>query len=178
MAYRDDLEAALARIDALERELSEARDAAAGRASEALGEARRTIADLEAKLADATAAAERAAERHDRTRKLREERDHLRAERDQLAEKLRAADESRRRKPDRPRAEDYAPRPLFEHNRSRAPIDGGAGAGVLCPECLGAGLRVEMRRDLGFAVLTAQERDLHLTNVACPRCLFTGLLRR
>lgn len=172
MAYRDDLEAALARVAALEAELR----AGGGSDAEAaaVAELRRDNAALRAEL-------ERAATRIADQAAAFDELTKLRAERDRLVERVRVLQTARDAAAHAPPPVPAPPRPakrptVWEHNRALPPIGRGEPAGVWCPVCRAAGVEVELVKKLGRFV--GHGGDADYDSVACPRCLFTALARR
>jgi hypothetical protein len=160
MTYRDDLEAAHARIAALEAEVAAQR----GRAEEA----RRDGAEQEGERAGM-------AEEIKQLRAVVEERrallGQLRAERDQLAQRVRVLESERAGFGGSARALPT----LWERNRSFAPVAYGKVVDVACPACRAIGLESQMIREDGPG--SAPATDLRFERVSCPSCLFTGALR-
>lgn len=171
MSYRDDLEAALARIEALEVELA-SRDhdvtaAVGGREAAWQTERARFLDELTtARMAHAeqlAAATE------------------LRSERDRLLSRVKVLQAERSAN-----APKIVPQPaggkwpvLWDHNRRFAAVEAGKPANVLCPQCHAAGRDVQMVREIGVGVMTGSKNDatFELSNVACPHCMFYAFLR-
>lgn len=153
MGYREDLEAAMARVAALESELKRARGGEAQerlrQATAELDSARQRAQALEAELS----AARRKLEALERERR-KELRERARGDKPSGNEQVRGL------------------RSLFDHNRGQAPLSG-KGAGVLCPRCLAAGERVELKQ----GKLTMRMAQEHAKQVWCPRCAEVGWKR-
>src|SRR5262245_58956074 len=148
MSYRDELQAARARIEQLEQQIAtmheEAEHAARRRELEAnktlpavpalrdrvrnLREAEARVAEMEAQLAERVRAVEAGPGELERLRGELEQATARIAELERLASAERAMVS------------------ITEHNRRLAPSDSGTPASVLCPMCLALGDRVEMRR--------------------------------
>jgi hypothetical protein len=177
MSYRDDLEAAHARIEALEGEL-------AGRGTprdERLAAWNLERIQLQARI---TELEERDRERLAtiaEIRKFQEDRvgvlDELRRERDRLVERVRVLQNARAEATSK-----IVPQPqggkwplLGDHNRRYPAATGGTPANVACPQCRAAGTETQLVREL----VEVDPRKPASTSepVTCPRCLFTGLLR-
>jgi len=153
MGYREDLEAAMAHVAALESELARAQrgsmEQELTRLSSERDGAREQVAKLEKELAEATRKVEAA-----ETERRKQIRDQLKKDSREQPRSIKAM------------------KSLFDHNRSCPPLTG-PGAGVLCPPCLGAGERVELIRGkttLGMSSERAQ-------SVFCPRCGHQGWMR-
>jgi hypothetical protein len=65
---------------------------------------------------------------------------------------------------------------VWEQNRRRSPSSRGEPVDAWCPTCRALGEEVQLRRNLGRFVRASGASDYE--SVACPRCLFTALLRR
>jgi hypothetical protein len=155
MGYREDLEAAMARVAALESELRRAQDGAAAEAAEE--QLRQASAERDSARKRASELEKALTRAQRRLEKLEQER------RKELREQARE---------EKPPVSIKGMPSLFDHNRSQAPLSG-QGAGVLCPRCLAAGERVEMKvGKLGIRM--AQE---HVQQVWCPRCAEVGWKR-
>jgi uncharacterized coiled-coil protein SlyX len=173
MAFRDDLEAAHARIAALEAQLSEQRGTAAATSSEreVQWHAERSqlishIAELERTVTERGATITQ-----------------LRGERDRLVERINILQRERTKQPAAP-----APAPavgstkkwplLWDHNRKFDPVGGGRAANVACPQCWFENVASEMMRDTGLEpVAKSDNAYVDVVAVVCPRCLFAAPMR-
>jgi len=159
MAYRDDLAAAIARIQSLEDQL-----ARAGSADQDLAELRVRNAQLEGEIARGEREHEAVAKVRARNAQLEEEVARLRRELEDLSERH----YGRRTRPDLARM-----RSLLEHNRHCSPRLAGPGSGVVCPSCLATGERVEMVH----ASVAVFSDTSELKQVLCPACAMVGMVR-
>jgi hypothetical protein len=169
MGYREDLEAALARVAALEKELAiAARGVGAPERQEQLAKLLQQLAETSAKVQQ------------------------LQAERDTAVNRAAVAEAKTKRNDPPPTGPvpPVAPQPtsghlksmksLVEHNRS-LPHAGGQGMGVLCPRCLELGERVEMvRKPYAQGIMlggTSAPGTRNIEPVWCPRCALLDFLR-
>ena len=159
MSYRDDLEAAHARIAALEAELAAAADAVADASGDADSWQRAKLAD-EVKQLRAI------------VEERRETIAELRAERDRLADWVEALEVERTARLLPPGGVWPG---LWDHNLGYPALADGTPANVACPRCRAAGVESQMVRDGGVGIAPAPALDV--VNVLCPRCLFAGLQR-
>jgi hypothetical protein len=180
VSYRDDMEAALGRIASLEAMLREqsAPDPDAGVRAD-LEAARGEIAELQAQLSAYKRALQEYHEDQETIPYAQDDELMLEdgetalqdsneeQERTELAGKIRL-----------PAAPAQLPS-LFDHNRGFAPITTGEPSGVICPLCLAAGERVEMRRQIGASIATGIQDAgaFDFTNVCCPRCMLMSFKR-
>jgi hypothetical protein len=165
MDYRDQMEAALARIAALESELSQR-----GSPTEQRVALDAEVKRLQTELAWAREAKEQSV---DEVKRLKHA----------LAEAQRALAV----------ASQPAPTPelpsLAVHNRAQPPLQFADASGVLCPACLLVGERVEMMRAPPFRVglwwreggdwtnEPPRNAPFRISQVLCPRCCQLGLMR-
>lgn len=167
MAYRDELEAARARVELLEEELDDARAAAATPERARSGETLPAVPGLRNRLLDVREKL-RAAEA--RIAELEATRPRVGPDpaRALAAADARITELEAERQSERERAAALASLPsLLEHNR-RSPLAGkGDPAGVLCPMCLLIGDRVEMWRGAGAGLGALDNVD---AVAVCPRC--------
>ncbi len=176
MSYRDDLAAAHARIAALEAQLRSAGDPTGQAASAELAELRRENQRL---LDDNQRLRTLLASDQLRLKELEQ----LRDERDRLVERVRVLQSRREAPAPTPASPTRSVAPIapgkrptvWEHNRTQPAVRRGEPAGVWCPACRAAGEDVELMRRLG-RFMKASAANL-FESVACPRCLFTALLR-
>jgi predicted nuclease with TOPRIM domain len=159
VAYRDDLAAAIARIQTLEEQL-----AREGSANEHLAELRARTAQLESELARLEGEREDRSALRARNARLEDEVARMKREIEDLSERL----YGRPSRPDLMRM-----RSLADHNRQCSPRLSGLGSGVVCPSCLATGERVEMVRPSVALVPDTSELKL----VLCPACAMLGLVR-
>lgn len=174
MPHRNALEAAHARITALERALEEARDGAPGddawRGEVARLELMLSAAHAERRVAEDRAdraEGELARARAEQARREHEAREHDREVRQRAA---------REAGPSRSARDPRTMVTLDQHNRSLPSVAlarDWKGAGVLCPACATEGERVELGRGMVTEMLGAAS----LAHVTCPRCGFTGAKR-
>ncbi|MBL0218951.1 MAG: hypothetical protein IPQ07_34415 [Myxococcales bacterium] len=156
MSYRDDLEAAHARIEGLEQQL------AATGAGESLSPLFERLAQLEQQLAKAKAETSNTDEI---TRGVERMRSQVKSLTDEHAKLV---DMVRKREPrDLPT--------LAEYNRERPALDGAGDTGVCCSICLLMfGERVEMRSGgLGLNVSSKGAESVH-----CLRCGYSAMKRK
>lgn len=161
MAYRDEIEAARARIAALEEELEAARAEAVKdekRRESSSKEAVPVVPTMRERLAKLRAAEQRIVELERKQEDLRRGLAESEARAAGLEEKLAASSSELRS--------------ITDHNRRLAPTLTGAPAGVLCPMCLLAGDRVEMLLRSGFPLVREEMGE----TCACPRCLLLHVL--
>ena len=174
MPHRNALEAAQAKIAALEVALEEARGGSSSDDSWR-GEVARLEIMLSAAHAERRVAEDRADKaegelarmRADQARREREASDHDRDARERAAREMGAS---------RPGRDPRTMLTLDQHNRSLPAISLGTGwkpAGVLCPTCAEDGTRVE----LGRGLVTETAGSATFAHVTCPRCGFTGAKR-
>ncbi|MCA9604690.1 MAG: hypothetical protein KC619_03790 [Myxococcales bacterium] len=178
MAHRDDLEAARARIEALEQDLAEARDTQGSSATESearlreeLRRARARIRELEDLL--------RASERQYET--ARSAKYELQA---RVAELEKELAEKQKPPPSRPRARPKGPwyavnakhlAPASRYNEQYEPLlpsSSAKRAGVLCDECASRDKSVEM-----LSIPTFDVPDVGIRMVVCPCCGHTQAKR-
>ncbi len=171
MGYRDQLEAARARVSNLQEQVAElerevatykgvAVQRAKGRVSSSALSLRREIGKLK----------KESRKRIDELDKQLDELDK------QLSEKQQEEDKWRKRCGELEQVLGGASLPsLIDHNRSRPVLDiGGYDAPAQCPQCLQRGERVMLRH---APVPLSSELATELEGVLCPRCAYFGLLR-
>jgi hypothetical protein len=159
VAYRDDLAAAIARIESLEEQL-----AREGSANQHLAALRGRTTQLESELARLEGEREDRSALRARNAQLEDEVARMTCEIKDLSERL----YGRSTRPDLMRM-----RSLVDHNRQCSPRLSGPGSGVVCPSCLATGERVEMVRASVALVPDTSE----LEAVLCPACAMLGLVR-
>lgn len=155
-SYRDDLEAAHARIRALEAQVG---GAAQG---ESLGPLFERLAAVEARATEVAEAAPRVAD-------LEQQIAALQAKLAKLAEEHAALLATVRAQPP-----GEAPT-LVEHNRRFPPVDEGVACGVTCPMCLLiTGTRVEMQTGSAFGIDVGSD---YSETVSCGWCGYVAAKR-
>lgn len=193
MPHRDALVAARERIDALERELEDARALSGASTSEIVdrlveekralqAERARLVIERDRLIDDLARAKAALAKAEETSAAVRRELGDALAIRDQL--RRQAIDEAARAAASRraQRASELPPperlaaiAALDVHNLAKGaiPIPAGKLAGVLCPGCLARGENVEM----AAVGPTAMIGGSALAQVACPRCGSAGMKR-
>jgi len=156
MSYRDDLQAAHARIEGLERQLE------ASGAGESLSPLFERIAQFEQQLEKARAEISNTAEISSEFERMRGQVKSLVNEHAKFLEAVRQ------------RAPGDLPT-LAEHNRERPATSDASGAGVCCSICfLLFGERVEMQRGGGHGFNVSSSEA---SKVSCPQCCSSAMKR-
>jgi hypothetical protein len=195
MTYRDDLEAALARIHALESELEARADgpddplsaievdrlkAERDRLREEVHLSAKRLDDLgplpaflnaqirglQKELLEAKEKAQQ------ELLEAKEGAETMKADRNRLVDKV--LDLERRLAELRPAPNEGRLPSVFDRNRSFDRMTGGQPAGVACARCRAEGFEVEMRRDSGLELLPPGGNCI---SVVCPRCADFALAR-
>ncbi len=179
MAYRDQLKAAQTRLAQLEVEVLRLEEKLAAKLSPVASHSQSSLALTRqlAKLKKKTqrriaeleeAAGSRAMRRLEKAnRELGAKLEKAKVRRRELNAKLSRYEEQFRHAPTLSWTEHNSRRPAFE-------VDG-TKAGVLCPICLGAGIRTEVTRTREHTYGALFNRDA--ARVVCPRCLQMGWMR-
>ncbi len=165
MGYRDQLEAARARVSNLEAKVARLESAVTKHKHLAAQRAKGKVSSSALSL------------RQELGKLKKESRKRIDELEKQLSEKQREEDKWRKRCGQLEHELGGASLPsLIEHNRSRPELDiGGHDAPAHCPQCLQHGDRVELRH---APVPFTAELTTELEGVLCPRCAYFGLLRK
>ena len=160
MAHRDELEAALARADALERTVRELEQ----RMQDEPGDLPALRVELKRARSDREALAEQIRTLEERVRSAE-------SKREAMAQQLQKT-EARLQAELAPRAQQAKLPSLWEHNVAASGMAkvSGKGMGVACPRCRAEGQEVELVRGN-----SAQDTgSAWLVEAVCPRCLSAG----